>query len=183
MLFHIAAADYAGIISGSVPMLLGERRALQYCRPTVLQQQTDMHRPIMKSHQFYLATHMHMHNTVGLAYMYLRWPGVCPSVCSSRIETAEFIKQSTLDCSLGLKLPTALVVQVEQSVRCVCVCVCVDNNFALNDLLPRRLPCPCSPMVKPLGRHVQYSVTFAVAEDRFEPRPGRVRLLKKNYFK
>jgi len=23
----------------------------------------------------------------------------------------------------------------------------------------------------------------AVAEDRFEPRPGRVRLLKKNYFK
>jgi len=26
-------------------------------------------------------------------------------------------------------------------------------------------------------------VTFAVAEDRFEPRPGRIRLLKKNYFK
>jgi len=26
-------------------------------------------------------------------------------------------------------------------------------------------------------------VTFAVAEDRFEPRPGRVRLLKKNYFR
>jgi len=34
-------------------------------------------------------------------------------------------------------------------------------------------------MVKPLGRHVQYSVTFAVTEDQFEPRPGRVRLLKK----
>ena len=34
-------------------------------------------------------------------------------------------------------------------------------------------------MVKPLGRHVQYSVTFAVAEDRFEPRPGRVRLVKR----
>jgi len=33
----------------------------------------------------------------------------------------------------------------------------------------------CSPMVKPLGRHVQQSVTFAVAEDR----PGRIRLLKK----
>jgi len=47
--------------------------------------------------------------------------------------------------------------------------------------LPRPLPCPCSPMVKPLGRHVQS--TFAVAEDRFEPRPGRARLLKKNYFK
>ena len=45
------------------------------------------------------------------------------------------------------------------------------------------VPCPCSPMVIPLGRHVQWSVTFAVAEDRFEPRPGRVRLLKKNYFK
>jgi len=44
-------------------------------------------------------------------------------------------------------------------------------------------PRPCSPMVKPLGCHVQYSVTFAVAEDRFEPRPGHVRLLKKNYFK
>jgi len=29
---------------------------------------------------------------------------------------------------------------------------------------------------------VQYSVTFAVAEDRFEPRPGRVRLLKKELF-
>ena len=27
------------------------------------------------------------------------------------------------------------------------------------------------------------SVMFAVAEDRFEPRPGRVHLLKKNYFK
>ena len=26
---------------------------------------------------------------------------------------------------------------------------------------------------------MQYSVTFAVAEDRFEPQPGRVRLLKK----
>ena len=35
-------------------------------------------------------------------------------------------------------------------------------------------------MVKPLGRHVQYSVTFGVAEDRFEPRPGRVRLLNSN---
>jgi len=38
-------------------------------------------------------------------------------------------------------------------------------------------------MVKPLGRHVQQSVVFAVAEDRFEPRPGCIRLLKKNYFK
>jgi len=38
-------------------------------------------------------------------------------------------------------------------------------------------------MVKPLGRHVQQSMTFAVAEDRFQPRLGRVRLLKKNYFK
>jgi len=38
-------------------------------------------------------------------------------------------------------------------------------------------------MVKPHGHHVQQSVTFAVAEDRFEPQPGRVRLLKKNYFK
>jgi len=44
-------------------------------------------------------------------------------------------------------------------------------------------PCPCSPMVKPLGHHVQYSVTFEVAQDRLEPRPGRIRLLKKNYFK
>jgi len=64
-------------------MLLGERRALQYCRPTVLQQQqTDMHRPIMKLHGFYLATHIHLHNTevLGLAYMYVRWSGVCPSV-------------------------------------------------------------------------------------------------------
>jgi len=34
-------------------------------------------------------------------------------------------------------------------------------------------------MVRPLGRHVQYSVTIAVAEDRFEPGPGRVRLLKR----
>ena len=33
-------------------------------------------------------------------------------------------------------------------------------------------------MVRPLGRHVQWSVTFAVAEDRFEPQPGRVRLLE-----
>ena len=32
------------------------------------------------------------------------------------------------------------------------------------------------PVCKTLGRHVQYSVTFAVAEDRFEPRPGRIRL-------
>ena len=38
---------------------------------------------------------------------------------------------------------------------------------------------PCSPVVKSLGRHVQqYSVTFAVAGVRFEPQPGRVRLLK-----
>ena len=37
-------------------------------------------------------------------------------------------------------------------------------------------------MVKPLGCHVQYSVTFAVAEDRFEPRPGCIRLLKKELF-
>ena len=34
-------------------------------------------------------------------------------------------------------------------------------------------------MVKALGRHVQQSVMFAVAQDQFEPRPGRVRLLKK----
>jgi len=31
--------------------------------------------------------------------------------------------------------------------------------------------------------HTLRAVTFAVAEDRFEPRPGRVCLLKKNYFK
>ena len=29
---------------------------------------------------------------------------------------------------------------------------------------------------------MQYSVTFAVAEDQFEPRPGRVRLLKTELF-
>ena len=47
----------------------------------------------------------------------------------------------------------------------------------------RALPgCPCSLVVKPLWRHVQYSVTFAVAEDRFEPRPACVRLLKKELF-
>jgi len=38
--------------------------------------------------------------------------------------------------------------------------------------------CLCSPVVTSLGRHVQLSVTFAVAEVRFEPQPGRVRLLK-----
>ena len=37
---------------------------------------------------------------------------------------------------------------------------------------------PSSPVVKPLGRHVQYSMPFAVAGVRFEPQPGRVRLLK-----
>jgi len=39
--------------------------------------------------------------------------------------------------------------------------------------------CPCSPVVKSLGRHVQYSVTFAVAGVRFDPQPGHVRLLKR----
>ena len=43
------------------------------------------------------------------------------------------------------------------------------------DSRPTSLTCPCSPVVKSLGRHVQYSVTFAVAGVRFEPQLGRVR--------
>jgi len=38
-------------------------------------------------------------------------------------------------------------------------------------------------MVKPLGRHVQYSVTFAVAEDRFEPQPGTFIFQKLSHLK
>ena len=67
-----------------------------------------------------------------------------------------------------------------------CIYIILSHSHAVMYKIPkvyatkhwRQLPCPCSPMVKPLGRHVQYSVTFAVAEDRFKPWPWCVRLLK-----
>jgi len=39
---------------------------------------------------------------------------------------------------------------------------------------------PCSPVVKSLGRYVQYSVTFAAAGVQFEPQLGRGGLLKES---
>ena len=44
--------------------------------------------------------------------------------------------------------------------------------------------CRCPAHVVQWSNHLgAMCMTFAVAEDRFEPRPWRIRLLKKNYFK
>ena len=50
-------------------------------------------------------------------------------VCVSVISTDVANKMLNV-CVLGF-LPTTLVVQVEQLVRCVCPSVCPDNNFSM----------------------------------------------------